>query len=189
MASVQILEKQILDGTKYPLEMIRFQKPDMKGKMHDDEAEVYYRPDAVGVLLVDKHKKKLLFTRQFRLPTFLNGNDTGYLNEVCAGLIDETETPEQTAKREAKEETGYEISSLEKIAGVYSSAGGITEFLHLYVALYDSTAKHEQGGGLAAESEAIELVEMSFDDAKEKLRLSEFKDAKTVILLQHIFMV
>ena len=63
-----------------------------------------------------------MLIRQFRLPTFLNGNDHGYLIEACAGLIDEGETPEQTAHREVEEETGYEIHDLEKIGGAYSSS-------------------------------------------------------------------
>jgi GDP-mannose pyrophosphatase NudK len=81
--------------------------------------------------MVDDKKEVILLTRQFRLPAFLNGNKSGYLVEACAGLIDETETPEQAARREVLEETGYKLQTIDMIAGVYSSAGGITEFLYL----------------------------------------------------------
>jgi GDP-mannose pyrophosphatase NudK len=188
MATIQILEKQTIGGTKYPLKKIKFEKPDLEGKMHDAENEVYFRPDAVGVLLVDENKELVLLTRQFRLPAFLNGSENGYLVEACAGLIDEAETPEQAARREAMEETGYTIDALEKIAGVYPSAGGITEFLHLYVGNFDSSAAHEKGGGLAAENEAVEMLLISFSEAKEKLRRGEINDAKTLILLHHYFL-
>jgi GDP-mannose pyrophosphatase NudK len=188
MAAIQILDKETIGGTKYPLKKIRFEKPDLEGKMHDEENEVYYRPDAVGVLLVDEKQEIILLTRQFRLPAFLNGSESGYLVEACAGLIDETETPEQAVHREVREETGYTVESMEKIAGVYSSAGGITEFLHLYVAKFDSTSPHEKGGGLAAENEAVEILALSFSEAKEQLKRGEIKDAKTMILLQHYFL-
>jgi len=156
--------------------------------MHDEENEVYYRPDAVGVLLVDEKKKLLLLTRQFRLPAFLNGSESGYLVETCAGLIEETETPEQALRREVMEETGYEVDTYEKVAGVYSSAGGITEFLHLFIARFDSTAEAKEGGGLASENEAVEIIKLTFAEAKAQLARGEFKDAKTLILLQHYFL-
>ena len=150
--------------------------------------EDVYRPDAVGVLLVDERKEKILLTRQFRMPAFLNGSESGYLIETCAGLINETESPEQAMRREVMEETGREILTYEKIAGVYSSAGGITEFLHLYIAKFDSNIAHEKGGGLAAENEAVEILELGFNEAKEQLKRGEIKDAKTLILLQYYFL-
>jgi GDP-mannose pyrophosphatase NudK len=74
------------------------------------------------------------------------------------------------------------------MAGVYSSAGSISEFLHLYVAKFDSTSSHERGGGLAAENESVERLQISFRKAKEKLQGCEINDAKTLILLQHYFL-
>ncbi len=53
-------------------------------------------------------KKTVILTRQFRLPTFLNGNKTGMMIEVCAGLLDE-DNPEECIIRETEEETGYRI--------------------------------------------------------------------------------
>jgi len=187
MTAIQILNKESIAHKKYPLKWVTFQKTGPEGTLDKLEKEVYFRPDAVGVLPVDKIHKKLLLTRQFRLPAFLNGSDSGYLIETCAGIIDGNETPEQTAVREALEETGVEINGLTKIAGLYSSPGGITEFVHLFIAAYDSRAKHEKGGGLKEEGEDIEVLEMGFDEAREKLNQGEFRDAKTMILLQHFF--
>lgn len=188
MASIQILNKEKLSDKKYLLEEVIYQKPDLEGKLHEQTNEIYYRPDAVAVLLVDRALEKFVLTRQFRLPTFLNGNDSGYLVETCAGLIDEGETPEQAARREVEEETGYPISSLTRIGAAYSSAGGITEYLYLFIADCDCEGEHGQGGGLEAEGEDIELVEMSFSEAKEKLLAGGFRDAKTIMLLQHFFL-
>jgi GDP-mannose pyrophosphatase NudK len=188
MATIQILNRETLSHKKYPLQNIRFERPDADGKFHTLEKEVYFRPDAVAVLLVDDKHKKILLGRQFRLPAFLNGCDKGYLVETCAGIIDEDETEEQTAYREVKEETGYQITNLNKIGGVYASVGGSTEFVHLFTANYTSDGQHSKSGGLAAEGEDIELIEMSLDEAKEKLKQGWFIDAKTVLLLQHFFL-
>ena len=188
MATIHIIDRQTIPGTQYPLQTIRFQKPGLEGQLHEQKNEIYFRPDAVAVLLADHTNKQIIFTRQFRLPTFLNGNDSGYLLETCAGLIDDGETPEQAAHREVGEETGYPISELMKIGAVYSSAGGITEYLHLFIASCDCKAQHGKGGGKAGEGEDIELVQLSFVEAREKLMTGGFRDAKTMILLQHYFL-
>jgi GDP-mannose pyrophosphatase NudK len=188
MATINILERKTVPDTRYPLEKIKFQKPDLEGKMHDQTNEVYFRPDAVAVLLVDSKAKTVLLTRQFRLPTFLNGNETGYLVETCAGLIDDGETPEQAAYREVEEETGYAANNLKKISAVYTSAGGITEYIHLFIANYDKDKPHGEGGGKEGEGEDIELMHMTFDGAKEKVLAGTINDAKTMLLLQHFFL-
>ena len=103
--------------------------------MHDGETEVYYRPDAVGVLLVDGKNEKVLLTRQFRMPAFLNGSESGYLVEACAGLIDETEAPEQTMRREVMEETGYEITSFEDRRCLFFSRRHHRIFAFIYCAI------------------------------------------------------
>jgi len=188
MATIQILSKETLSEKKYSLQSISFEKPDEEGVFHNIVREVYFRPDAVAVLLVDEKQEKLLLTKQFRLPTFLNGNDSGYLVEACAGIIDEGETPEQTARREVEEETGYRINELTKIGGAYSSPGATTEYVHLFMAGYTSEKDHLKYGGLKEEGESIELVALSFDEAKEQLKQSAIRDVKTISLLQHFFL-
>lgn len=188
MATINILERKTIAGAKYRLEQIKFQKPDREGQMHDQTNEVYFRPDAVTVLLADPKAQTFLLTRQFRLPAFLNGSEAGYLLETCAGLIDEGETPEQAARREVEEETGYELNHLEKIGAVYTSAGGLTEYVHLFTASYDKNGSHESGGGKAGEGEDIELIHLSFTEGKEKVMSAAINDAKTLLLLQHFFL-
>jgi GDP-mannose pyrophosphatase NudK len=188
MSTIQILHKETLSDKKYLLQNITFQKPGSDGQMHEQQNEVYFRPDAVAVLLADNDHETFLLTRQFRLPTFLNRSETGYLVETCAGLIDEGETPEQAARREVLEETGYPVLSLKKVGSAYSSAGGITEYLHLFIAGCDCYGVHENGGGLKSEGEDIELISLSFREAREKLSEGEFRDAKTIMLLQHFFL-
>jgi nudix-type nucleoside diphosphatase (YffH/AdpP family) len=187
--SVKIFSETILSDKKYPLKEISFEKPGHGGKLVKQLHEIYYRPDAVAVLLVDYQEQTLLLTEQFRVASYLNGNVSGNLIEACAGLIDEGESPEQAAMREAIEETGYAIHSLKKAGAVYPSAGGVTEFLHLFIAEYNSKGEHQVGGGLEAEGEYIELVELSFEEAKAKMFAGTFNDAKTLLLVQHFFLM
>lgn len=188
MSNIQILYKETLSERKYPLQYIAFEKPDQAGVFHNVAREVYFRPDAVAVLLIDEEREKILLVKQFRLPAFLNGSDSGYLIEACAGIVDDGETPEQTAYREVEEETGFQIHGLEKIASAYSCPGGTTEYVHLFTAKYTKDSKTGEGGGLAAEGESIELIELDFDEAKEKLKQGVFYDLKTILLLQHFFL-
>lgn len=188
MSTIQILKKETLSDKKYPLKYVWYEKPGSDGVFHNLEKEVYFRPDTVAVLPVNDKLKTILLTRQFRLPAFLNGNETGYLVEACAGIIDSNETPEQTVYREAEEEMGCKIRDPEKIAGAYTSSGGLTEFVHFFVARYDEKDRAGKTGGLKDEGEDIELVEMGFDEAREKLKQSAFIDTKTILLLQHFFL-
>ena len=188
MSTIQIITRETLSEKKYPLKYFSFEKPDADGVFHNVQKEVYFRPDAVAVLLIDRQQQKLLLTKQFRLPAFLNGSDTGYLVEACAGLIDENETPEQTAIREVEEETGYQIKDPERIAGGYSSPNGTTEFMYLFLAEYTSDKDHPKFGGLKQEGEDIELIELDFAAAKEQLKQGAFRDIKTILLLQHFFL-
>jgi GDP-mannose pyrophosphatase NudK len=187
MNKIKILKEEVLSDKKFVLKNFTYEKPSLNGKMHEQKNEVYFRPDAVSVLLVDRDKEVFLLTKQFRMPTYLNGNDTGYLVEACAGLIDEGEQPEDAAYREVEEETGFEVKNLRKVAAIYTSAGAITELLHLFIGDYSSSDEHGEGGGLEEEGEDIELVELSFKQARKQLKEGIVNDAKTLLLLLHYF--
>lgn len=188
MADIQILNKETLSDNKYLLQKITYLKYNKQGEAHEMKAEVYFRPDAVALLLYNHQQQNFLLTRQFRMPVYLNTSDTGHLTESCAGLIDEGETPAQTAIREAEEELGYQLTNVKKIGEMYSSAGGITELIHLFIAPYDVKQKVSEGGGAPGEGEDITLVELTYQEAKRMLQQGEIIDAKTIVLLQHFFL-
>ncbi|GAB2686942.1 GDP-mannose pyrophosphatase NudK [Mucilaginibacter koreensis] len=188
MANVQILNKETLSERKYPLKYITYQKFMKNGEAVDMEAEVYYRPDATAILLYNQEQQTFLLTQQFRMPAYLNSSDTGLLTEACAGLIDEGETPEEAAIREAEEELGYKVKEPVFAGKIYTSAGGITELLHLYTAAYTEADKVSEGGGAEGENEDITLIHLSYTDAKRMLQQGEIIDAKTMLLLQHFFL-
>lgn len=184
---VDIKYTEILSDKKFTLKNYEYDLT------HNDttiskKTEVYFRPDAVAVLLYDIDNETFILTSQFRLPGYLNGVADGYVIEACAGLVDEGETAESTAIREVEEETGYSVTVIEKVGEAFSSVGGIPEKLHLFVAAYTEDMKTGEGGGLENENEQVELVRISFTEARQKLKEGLFNDMKTILLLQHFFL-
>ncbi|MFZ4622584.1 MAG: NUDIX domain-containing protein, partial [Bacteroidota bacterium] len=129
--------------------------------------------------------RTVILTRQFRLPTFVNGNSTGMLIESCAGLLDK-DNAEECIKRETEEETGFKISHVQKIFEAYMSPGSVTEILYFFIAEYDDSMKVGSGGGLEHEEENIEVMEVTFNAALEMMKSGEIRDGKTIMLLQYI---
>ena len=181
---IKNINERILHDQWATLKSVSFDYKNADDRWTSVKREVFDRGDGASVLLYNNNKKTVILVRQFRLPAFLNG-DSGFLLETCAGMI-EGQTPEKTVMREVLEETGYVIEILEKVADVFMSPGASTERIHLYIAPYDESQKVGAGGGLETEDEDIEVVEYAFAKALEDLSKGMIRDAKTVILLQHL---
>jgi nudix-type nucleoside diphosphatase (YffH/AdpP family) len=143
--------------------------------------EVHDHGSGAAVLPYDATRETVLLVRQFRLPVHLSGRDGDTL-EACAGLLD-GDDPEICARREAEEELGYRLGELHRVACTFSSPGAVTEELTLFLARYTPEARVSAGGGHAAESEDIEVVEMPFAEALAMALDGRIIDAKTVMLL------
>ena len=182
--TIKIQKTELLSDQHYLLKKVTFdyQKKDETWISH--KREVYDRGNGAAILLYNLLQKTVLLTRQFRLPTYLNGNKSGMMLEVCAGLLDQ-DSPEQCIIRETEEETGHHVTEVKKIMETYTSPGAVTEILHLFIGEYDETMKTSEGGGLESEQENIEVIEMLFNDAYNMISSGEIIDAKTVILLQY----
>lgn len=150
----------------------------------NQKRESYDRGDGATVLLYNKVKKTVILTKQFRVSTFLNGNDSGFVLETCAGMLD-NDQPEACIIREIEEETGYKVNTVTKIFKAYSSPGALTEILHYFIADYSEDMKVNEGGGLDSENEDIEVLEMPFEFAVNMITTGEIKDIKTICLLQY----
>ncbi|MFW0736983.1 NUDIX domain-containing protein [Flavobacterium sp. T12S277] len=181
---IKVTETQLLSDNWYILNKVTFDYEMKDGKIESHIREVYDRGNGAAILLYNTTKKTVILTRQFRLPTYLNGNKTGMMIEVCAGLLDQ-DHPEQAIIRETEEETGYRLQKVEKVIETYMSPGSVTEILYLFVGEYDETMKVNDGGGLDAEQENIEVLEYTFDQAYAMIQSGEITDAKTILLLQH----
>ncbi|MDX6181922.1 NUDIX domain-containing protein [Flavobacterium sp. Fl-77] len=182
--TIKITETSLLSDNWYVLNKVTFTYQNKNGKTEQHIREVYDRGNGAAILLYNSAKKTVVLTRQFRLPTFLNGNKSGMMIEVCAGLLDH-DNPEQAVIRETEEETGYLLQKVEKVFETYMSPGSVTEILYLFVGEYDQSMKVSEGGGLDSEQENIEVLEYTFEEAYAMIESGEITDAKTIMLLQH----
>lgn len=157
---------------------------DKDGTRKTNVREAYDRGNGATILLYNVENKTVILTRQFRLPSFINGNADGMLIETCAGLLDK-DNPEDCIKRETEEETGYKIKDVRKIFEAYMSPGSVTEILYFFVAEYTKSMKVTEGGGVEEEQENIEVLEMMLDKAMSMIDTGEIKDGKTIMLLQY----
>lgn len=181
---ITIQKTELLSDNWYILNKVTFDYQEENSPVETHNREVYDRGNGAAILLYNSVEKTVILTRQFRLPSYLNGNKTGMMIEVCAGLLDQ-DNPEQCIIRETEEETGYRISKVQKVFETYMSPGAVTEILHLFVGEYNSSMKVTEGGGLDSEQEHIEVMELSFDKAFTMIETGEIKDAKTIMLLQY----
>ncbi|HEX6224427.1 MAG TPA: GDP-mannose pyrophosphatase NudK [Chryseolinea sp.] len=182
--NVKILRDEVLSNNWYTLRKLTFKYRLKDGSWVEQVREAYDRGNGATILLYNKAQKTVILTRQFRLPTFINGNPGGMLIEACAGLLDK-ENPEECIRRETEEETGYKISDVRKIFELYMSPGSVTEILYFFIAEYSKDMKVNDGGGAEHEQENIEVLELPYDMVVGMVESGAIKDAKTVILLQY----
>ena len=181
---VKDIEKEILSNNWYTLNKysFKYQKPD--GTWETQQREAYDRGNGAAILLYNSNKGTVVLTRQFRMPTYVNGNEDGMMIEVCAGLLD-GDNPEDCIRKETEEETGYNIRNVKKVMQTYMSPGSVTEILYLFVGEYDESMKVSDGGGAEDETENIDVLELDFEKAIDMVVSGQIKDAKTILLLQY----
>lgn len=140
----------------------------------------FERGDSVAIILIEKDTKSVLLTNQFRYPTCKN--DNGWLLEIPAGSMEESETAETCITREVMEELGYKIDKPAMIHSFYTSPGASTEQIFLFYAEVSQQDKIEKGGGKEDENEDIQLIKIPIAEIQNKI--IKLKDAKTILALQ-----
>ena len=181
---IKITNTEILSNNWYTLRKITYEYQKKDNTWETQSREAYDRGNGATILLYNKQKQTIILTRQFRMPTYLNGNATGMLIEACAGLLDK-DNAEDCIKRETEEETGYQVKEVKKIFEVYMSPGSVTEIVHFFIGEYAKEMKVNEGGGVAHEQENIEVLEIPFEEAYQMIATGAIKDAKTILLLQY----
>jgi nudix-type nucleoside diphosphatase (YffH/AdpP family) len=180
---VRIHDVQVLSDDWYVLKKTTFDFLRADGTWQRQSRETYDRGNGATILLYNAAHRTVVLTRQFRFPAFVNGHD-GFLIETPAGLLD-GEGAEARIKAETEEETGYRVGRVRKVFDAYMSPGSVTEKVHFFIAEYDGDARVRAGGGVAAEGEDIEVLELGFEDALRKIETGEIADGKTILLLQY----
>ncbi len=183
--NIKILDTTILSDNWYILKKITYEYVKKDGSSQIQTREAYDRGNGATILLYNKTRKTVILTRQFRMPTYINGNTSGMLIETCAGLLDK-DNPEDCIRRETEEETGYKVSDVRKIYEAYMSPGSVTEMLHFFIAEYAENMKVNDGGGIEHEEENIEVLELGIDQALKMVTDGQIKDGKTIMLLQYV---
>jgi nudix-type nucleoside diphosphatase (YffH/AdpP family) len=161
---------------------LSFQRAD--GSWQTLTRETYDRGNGATLLLINRERRTVLLTRQFRYSAFVNGA-TDLLIEACAGLLDARD-PETAIKHEVEEELGVRVSAVSKVFESYMSPGSVTEKLYFFIADYAADDRISAGGGVVAEGEDIEVVELPFDQALAMIDRGEIVDGKTIMLLLYV---
>ncbi len=114
---------------------------------------------------------RIVFVNQYRYPLGQN------LYELPAGKLEPNEPPEECARRELKEETGYDAGRIEKLIAIYTSPGFCTEKLHIFIAreLRDGKQELEEG------ELGLSLKYLPVEEAFDMVRRNEIVDAKTIV--------
>jgi nudix-type nucleoside diphosphatase (YffH/AdpP family) len=187
-AKVRIVREETISDNYYPLKKVTYEQQGRDGSPQQQTREVYDSASGAAVLLYNRERRTVVLTRQFRVGAYISayaGGIDGFLLEAAAGVLDGA-PPEERAKREAREETGYEVDRVEPVMQLFVSPGSLTERIFLFVAEYDPARRCGPGGGLRREGEDIEVCELDFDDALAMIETGGILDAKTVLLLLHL---
>lgn len=180
---ITLIKDHILSDNYFILHNITYDLTRKNGEVIRHKREVYDRGNGATILLYNAGKKSVVLTRQFRVATWINGNEDGQLIEACAGLLDDDE-PEVCIRKESIEETGYEVGEVSKVFELYMSPGGMTELIHFFIAEYSDSQRANAGGGV--EDEDIDVLELPFEKALEMVKTGEIRDGKTVLLLNYL---
>jgi nudix-type nucleoside diphosphatase (YffH/AdpP family) len=145
--------------------------------------EVERHGDAAAVLPYDRERRCALVVRLFRAPVFQEAA-MEMMEEACAGMISEVgQDAEATARREAYEELGVRLASMDLVSRVWSSPGVSSERISLFIAPYASADRIGAGGGLRSEHEGIDVVERPLTTLAAAADQGRIEDSKLLTLV------
>lgn len=177
---VELLKRETLHQGFFRLEAVELRHRLFEGGWSEPmRREVHNRFDAVGVLLYDPERDSLVLIEQFRAGAF-DDDLSPWKLEFVAGLVEEGESLEEVARREAWEEAGCKVTELTKLHTYYPSPGACNEQVTLFCGLVDT---HGLGGihGLDEEHEDIRVHVMPFANAWELLTQGRLDNAMSLI--------
>ncbi len=144
--NIHVIKDKILSENWFVLRNMTYELTRADGSVVRHKREVYDRGNGATVLLYNRHKQTVVLVRQFRVATWVNGNHDGMLIETCAGLLDNDE-PEACIRKEAVEETGYEVGEVRKLFELFMSPGRHRGSAFLYRRVQRRAANHQRRRG------------------------------------------
>ena len=168
------MKKRLLLSSKivYRGKHIAVREDEMKedGNLH--HYEIVEHPGAVAILAFDSKENKLIFEKQYRHST------EEYLYEIPAGTLEKDEQPEDCARRELLEETGYIADKMKRLISIRTSPGYTNEILHIF---YCITSQRRESD--LESDEEIEVIKLDETDISRMVREKKIVDSKTLSAL------
>ncbi|HCD9611925.1 TPA: ADP-ribose diphosphatase [Klebsiella aerogenes] len=180
---VEIIARETLYRGFFSLDLYRFRHRLFNGGMSGEVTrEIFERGHAAVLLPFDPVRDEVVLVEQIRIAAY-DTSESPWLLEMVAGMIEEGETAEDVARREALEEAGLEVGRTKPILSYLASPGGTSERLSILVGEVDaSTAKGIHG--LAEENEDIRVHVVSREQAYQWVEEGKIDNAASVIALQ-----
>ena len=176
--SAQLIDRSVpFSGRLLRVELDRAKEPAGPDEYGPEvRREVVRHPGAVAIVAVTPDQR-LVMVRQYR---YAAGR---FLLEIPAGTLEPGEDPEDTARRELREETGYSAKNLRPLGSFFSAPGFCDEVIHLFRAEGLTPGEQDTDFG-----EDIDLVEIPVDEGRRRLAAGGFEDAKTLAGLGLFFL-
>ena len=168
MNEKRFFEETVSSTMVYKGRIVNVHKDRVKSAKGSFSREIVEHPGAV--VIVPVIGKSIVMVRQFRYAAKKT------MLELPAGTLEKDEDPEDCARRELIEETGYKAGSLRKMLKFYVAPGYDTENIHAYLAT--NLVKTEQR---LEKDEDIEVLEINIDDLTHMIEENKIDDAKTII--------
>lgn len=181
--NVEIIARETRYKGFFSIIAYRFRHRLFNGEMSGEVVrEVFERGHAAVLLPYDPQRDEVVLIEQIRIPA-IDSSDTPWLLEMVAGIIEEGETVEDVARREALEEANIVVGRCKPALSYLASPGGTSERLSILVGEVDATTA--QGiHGLAAENEDIRVHVVSREQAYRWVEEGVIDNAASVIALQ-----
>jgi len=138
---------------------------------------------ATAMLPFDPVRRTAIVIRQLRAPALYVGRPD-HLIEAVAGLLEPNEDVEASARRECMEEAGLQLAAVERITTAWTMPGISTERMDLFLGEYGAADRITAGGGLAAEHEDIQVIELPLHDLVAMVDSGEEMDMKVLAMVQ-----
>jgi ADP-ribose pyrophosphatase len=182
-SDVEMLDKKTVYKGFFKLNRYTFRHRMFDGKQSDIVVrEIFERGNAVVLLPYDPVRDEVVLIEQIRIAA-VETSHSPWLLELVAGMVEEGETDEDVARREAQEEAGIEVGRCKRVLSYLASPGGTSERLFVMVGEVDAT-KASGIHGLAQENEDIKVHVVSRQQAYRWVEQGIIDNAASVIALQ-----